>query len=828
LRKQHKKTLAELFATLKEANAELPKPENSAIIGEWVKSIKEFTEVIKNYINANISDEVANKELAVHGLEIYTEKICEDVDQTLFKNLKQQLHNIEIEINKFQVTQLEIVFIVSSAAKSDSLLPVYEAAATDPASIVRWMPVPLRKSNVDRKIIGEDFDGPENYLGIECTDYRTYNFEQNHPDVIFTNDIYDGGNFVSALPPFFWAENLKKFTDCLVYIPYFTMGNNLTERSFVQYPNMLFVDLVIVESEKVRKLYVEAAMELFGINYDYKRIIALGSPKYDNALKANELHKKGLLEIPEEWRRKIYRGDGSKKKVVFFNTSLTNMLNDVNKNDSSYLPGSGYLKNVKKSIELFSNNENTLLLWRPHPLFIDTIKSMRPWLYNEWIEIVSSFIDSDIGIFDDSGSIDSAIAVSDVLYGDKSSICVIFEILNKNIMDYLTKAADLLLSRSLLYAYCLDETYVKSSDNAMIFTLDTETMKFSFVDFLCGEDNTILMRSMKCVSCDNKMYYLPGNDTTIRVFDVNKKSTESYELDIEPAAFTRQSSKINVFFNCGYFYKDKLFMFPFYYNNIVSYDFSDKKMTVCLNLDTILSSISYPKETQIFNICTAIDDDRVVLPFLRSNHILIYSLSDNSYVIKKIGMGKGFAGAYLLHDELILVENYRPCIWFLNKSGEALSSFTDFPADLRHDGSGPFFSNRTAVFVNESLYLFSIASNMSVKINLHTKKCERITELDKYAERGKNIVFILAYYDEKTGKIILNEFNSKRIIVFDPVSLKTTETNTGDLGNISCNIEAKALETYVKSISSSVNDETAVTVSPCADKIYNYIKSRVL
>ena len=60
---------------------------------------------------------------------------------------------------------------------------------------------------------------------VEVTPYDAYDFEHMLPDVIYTQNPYDECNYTTSVHPFFYTRNLKKYTDKLVYIPWFTMHN---------------------------------------------------------------------------------------------------------------------------------------------------------------------------------------------------------------------------------------------------------------------------------------------------------------------------------------------------------------------------------------------------------------------------------------------------------------------------------------------------------------------------------------------------------------------------------------------------------------------------
>ena len=62
-----------------------------------------------------------------------------------------------------------------------------------------------------------------------------------------------------------------------------------------------------------------------------------------------------------------------------------------------------------------------------------TLKSMRPVLYESYIVLEKKYLEEDIGIFDESADVYSAISVADGYYGDSSSVLSLFGVTGKPI-----------------------------------------------------------------------------------------------------------------------------------------------------------------------------------------------------------------------------------------------------------------------------------------------------------------------------------------------------------------------------------------------------------
>ena len=137
--------------------------------------------------------------------------------------------------------------------------------------------------------------------------------------------------------------------------------------------------------------------------------MGLGSPKVDKVLNT----KKEDLIIPEEWLKIIQKPDGSWKKIIFYNTSITALLKYGNK----------ILDKMRGVFKTFKENKDEVaLLWRPHPLIRATVASMRPQLWDEYNKMVAQYKEEGWGIYDDTADMDRAVVLSDAYYGDGSSV----------------------------------------------------------------------------------------------------------------------------------------------------------------------------------------------------------------------------------------------------------------------------------------------------------------------------------------------------------------------------------------------------------------------
>ena len=348
------------------------------------------------------------------------------------RNLRKQLIRIQNSANTDIPVRTEVVFLPYKASMWDSLESVWRAADADPDCDAYVIPIPYYDKNPDGSFREMHYEGNDYPADVPVIDYKAYDFEKRHPDIIFIHNPYDDANFVTSVLPRFFSKNLKRYTDLLVYIPYFILGEVSPDndeaiegmKHFCITPGVLHAHKVIVQSEDMRQVYIKVLTKEVGEqsrSYWEEKILGLGSPKVDKVLNTRQEE----VELPEEWRQIIEKPDGSFKRIILYNTTVSAILQNNRR----------MLKKMRQVFQIFKENqEDVVLLWRPHPLMKATIESMRPELWKEYKEILEAYRAEGYGIYDDSPDLDRAIILSDAYYGDWSSVVQLYEKTGKPIM----------------------------------------------------------------------------------------------------------------------------------------------------------------------------------------------------------------------------------------------------------------------------------------------------------------------------------------------------------------------------------------------------------
>jgi len=221
-----------------------------------------------------------------------------------YKNLRKDLIRIENCIKNDIAVRKTVVFLPYKASMWDSLESVWKAADTDPECDAYVIPIPYFDKNPDGSFREMHYEGGEYPKDVPVVSWEEYDLAAEHPDVIYIHNPYDECNYVTSVHPRFYARELRKCTDILVYIPYFILGeidpdnqeavNGMKHFCFV--PGTIYADRVVVQSENMRQIYIneysKAAKEM-GLSGEHvdrrfleKKFLGLGSPKIDKVLSA--------------------------------------------------------------------------------------------------------------------------------------------------------------------------------------------------------------------------------------------------------------------------------------------------------------------------------------------------------------------------------------------------------------------------------------------------------------------------------------------------------------------------------------------------------------
>lgn len=308
--------------------------------------------------------------------------------------LREEVAALRKEVDKNLVCKLEILFLPYKYSMWDCMESIWEEAKSDKSCNCHIVPIPYYDKNSDGSFGMEHYEG--NAFPMEIEDFSSYCLKTERPDIIYFHNPYDGYNFVTSVAPDFYAPELAKHTNMLVYVPYAISGFTSDYKNLNVLSNSMgcqFAHKIILHSEELKKGFIAN-----GVRSD--KIAVLGTPKIDAVM------KKTNVEIPDDWKEKI--GD---RKVILLNTGIATLLRKE-----------GWLLIIKDIMSFLMNHPKVFLIWRPHPLQDATIGSMRPGEIESYNQILALMDQADNIIKDPSTDPYPAIGISDGLLSDYSSI----------------------------------------------------------------------------------------------------------------------------------------------------------------------------------------------------------------------------------------------------------------------------------------------------------------------------------------------------------------------------------------------------------------------
>lgn len=545
------------------------------------------------------------------------------------KTLSGILERVRNSISEDIKEKKEVLFLPYKASMWDSLESIWLAADADPSCDAYVMPIPYFDKNPDGTVREMHYEGELFPEYVPITHYDSYRPEERHPDAIFIHNPYDEANYVTTIHPAFYSKTIKEYTDCLVYVPYFVLNEiNPQDKVSVKYiehfimvPGVLHADRVVVQSEAMRQIYVNVMTQWAGEKtrkYWEKKILGTGSPKVD---KVHNI-KKENIRLPEEWLELIERPGEKRKKVVFYNTSVSAFLQH----------GEDMIEKMKSVFAFFAeNSEEVVLLWRPHPLMKATIESMKPDLWEKYSKLVEEYKACRFGIYDDSPELDRAIAVCDGYYGDGSSVVKLCEEAGKPMLLQSFRCAE---GNAVIFEdFCEKDGKLifVARDINMICELDTESGKTKILGNIPDEKIMEDRLASKIDLWKNFLVFTPLAAKKILIFNCDTKQWKEIHV---------QDKNVQLKFFQTLFYEEKLYLIGTCYPSILKVDLENGNVTYYDEIFENIPDSEAKNQNAFFRNDYARCGQILYLASCMGNHVLKFDLKTGEFEWIEIGKAK--------------------------------------------------------------------------------------------------------------------------------------------------------------------------------------------
>lgn len=191
---------------------------------------------------------------------------------TAMDNLVVSYEAVEKMITERVLKKKEIIFIPFNEKYWEHMETAYKKEMCNPNNEVFVVPIPYFYKKYDGTMCDMVFDISAYPDELNILDYKTFDWENRHPDRVYIQYPYDVWNGETVIPKEYFSNKLWYYTDELVYIPYFKLAD-FTKEDEREYYNMKYyctmpavvnADRVLIQSASMKSVYIQKLVEFAG------------------------------------------------------------------------------------------------------------------------------------------------------------------------------------------------------------------------------------------------------------------------------------------------------------------------------------------------------------------------------------------------------------------------------------------------------------------------------------------------------------------------------------------------------------------------------------
>lgn len=560
----------------------------------------------------------------------------------------------------------EILFLPYKASMWDSMESVWQTVCRDEDCRATVVPIPYADLNDDGSVRQWHCDADKFPDYVKVTDWQTYDLAGRKPAVIYIHNPYDDGNRITMVEPKFFSRNLRKYTDMLVYIPYFTWTAWWPE-NHINLACYEHVDKIIVQSANYKVIgngFYETDHADLEMVMPAGKVKALGSPKIDRMINVAE-----RLSLPLDWQEKL-----GKRKVILYNTTVSPLMT----------AGERGLNKMRQVLAVIKEELDMTFIWRPHPLLEGMLESQRPELlpaYGEWKNAMLSLPNV---IYDDTPDLERTVALCDGYMGENSSVAQLFAALGKPIFY-----------NDMLVGDGQDGSNRNLAASFMVIDEDIIYFWAEYWNALC--ELNMADGRVKVLYQNQPSAYAMGNygmivkiGSHLLLPPANAKALLDYDLQTGNVVETALQDPLE-FGNSGAVlaYKERLIMARSRYGAIATYDPQVKKIEYIFKPPQEIMEMRSEGHDALFGGMCLLEDE-LYAPLVNGNKVFSLNLRNNSYRIHAVGPEEaayGYAVSYAGNIWLTPRLGGPLTVW--NPPTGVMQIFDKFPANFSyHDALG--------------------------------------------------------------------------------------------------------------------------------------------
>lgn len=420
------------------------------------------------------------------------------------------------------------------------------------------------------------------------------------------------------------------------------------------------------------------------------------------------------------------------KKVILYITSVSSLLNG----------GIKHIEKIEYVLETFRQQREVVLWWRPHPLEMSTLESMRPELLEKYKKIREKFAKETWGVFDTSSDLHRAIVISDAYYGDWSSVIQLYEKTGKSILiqsdneckkDFELNILDFVILGNEMWAILAD----------LKILVKINLANGNIEDAICLEKGNILQTGAfyNIVYNQEHLLLIPGRDKEIVIYNLKKKS-KSYV----PLGETSEKSKYGAIYQNS----EKIYLLPWSGKEILQIEKKSKEQYTTRVLKSVGKDLFIDKSIEI---------DNKYIYAVKRNYNIVYRFDMEKEDLKVFNLGNkedSFAGIMKVDNHFVIPDfkNNKVILW---NEEEKEQEIINIPLE----NTAEYFTNYSQLIkVRDGILLFPNKKNSVFLIDVKDKAIKKYSSINEEIgfDRVKKINGqIYAYSKESNSFFRINE-----------------------------------------------------------------------
>ena len=316
----------------------------------------------------------------------------------IFAELVPQVDALKSKLKAMEHWNNDVVFLPYGPDHWKRMEPMWKKEMADPNSDVYVVPLPTYDMNLDGTTGTLHYDLDKYPQETSPVSVEEYDLSSRHPKRIYIQAPYDGYNPSMSVHPYFYSNELLRYTDELVYVPYFEVDEIVdgdekgvySLDQFVKMPGTVHADRILLDSETMKKTYIEALCTLCG-------------------KESREIWEKRIEVVDDLFKEESEEQNGMKS--IFYYTDVCPFLAE---SDAA-------LDKLRRNLEIFKESKDGVrLVWHPYEKIEEYMKEKAPEAYEEYKKVVDEFTAEGWGTYDLSEDGAAVMSSCSAYYGDPS------------------------------------------------------------------------------------------------------------------------------------------------------------------------------------------------------------------------------------------------------------------------------------------------------------------------------------------------------------------------------------------------------------------------